>query len=319
MKTKLDEDFSTRLLLLLLTKGLLNGDQLASAQANGGDLPEQYLIEQGWVTREQMAEASAASFGLEAISPDFLPLPEALPQELMEKYQVVPVERRGDALLVAVAAPTPSKVTAELAKTFGGPIHFIISDRLTLAEKLAPEPVVEPEPEPAPEVQEDEPLIGGRYRKGDRFLDGRFSILYKGQDERTGLPVAIRHLESYFTSEDARTQTLREGRTLAKLRHPNLPRIRQLVSHQNDRSWYAATSSSFCRSSIFCTASPNRSFTVTCVPRPSWSPPTGTCAWPSSGWPKWERPRLARRRHPSARPETRTSPPLSSFWVMPAR
>lgn len=77
-------------------------------------------------------------------------------------------------------------------------------------------------------------MIGGRYKMGERFLDGRFSILYKGRDERAGLPVAIRHLESYFTSEDARTQTLREGRTLAMLRHPNLPRIRHLVSHGDD-------------------------------------------------------------------------------------
>lgn len=234
MKTKLDEDFGTRLLLLLLTKGLLDGAQLAAAQAHGGDLPEQYLLEQGWVTREQLAEASATSFGLEALQPDFQPLAGALPPELMERHHVVPVERRGEALLVAVAAPSPSPVTQELSHAYGGPIHFAITDRLTLAEKLAPPP---PPPSVAAEAEiepVDDGRIGGRYRLGERFLDGRFSILYKGQDERTGLPVAIRHLESYFTSEDARAQTLREGRMLARLRHPNLPRIRQLVSHQAD-------------------------------------------------------------------------------------
>ena len=241
MKTKLDEDYGTRLLLLLLTKGLLTGEQLASVQANAADAPEEYLIEKGWVTRQQMSEAAAASFGLEAVSPDFLPLRDVLAQELMDEHQAVPVEIRDQALLVAVAAPLASKDTNALSKAFGGPIHFTITDRLTLAEKLAPPPpppVVEPEPAPEPDaevvVQEAEPLIGGRYKKGERFMDGRFSILYKGQDEKSGLPVAIRHLESYFTSEDARTQTLREGRMLAKLRHPNLPRIRHLVSHQND-------------------------------------------------------------------------------------
>jgi type II secretory ATPase GspE/PulE/Tfp pilus assembly ATPase PilB-like protein/serine/threonine protein kinase len=250
MKTKLDEDFGTRLLLLLLTKGLLSGEQLASVQANGGDLPEKFILEKGWVTRDQMAEATASSYGLDAVAGDFQPMRDALPQELMEKHQVVPVEKRGEALLVAVAAPTPSKVTSALSKAYGGPIHFIITDRLTLAEKLIPEPAhpAEPEAQPAalattepptatvsaPEVVEEDPLIGGRYKIGERFMDGRFSILYKGRDERAGLPVAIRHLESYFTSEDARTQTLREGRTLAKLRHPNLPRIRHLVSHKSD-------------------------------------------------------------------------------------
>lgn len=247
MKTKLDEDFGTRLLLLMLTKGLLSGEQLASAQANcdPDQLPESYLVEKGWITREQMAQATAASFGLEAIPPDFSPRWDLLSRELAESHNVLPVEPRGDALLVAVAAPTNSTVTGELSAAVGGPIHFVITDRLTLAEKFAaPAPTAsESAPAPAPPVatptllapvEERDPLIAGRYRVGERFMDGRFSILYKGKDEKTGLPVAIRHLESYFTSEDARTQTLREGRTLASLRHPNLPRIRHLVSHQSD-------------------------------------------------------------------------------------
>lgn len=333
MKTTTNEDFGTRLLLLLLTNGLLSGDQLAAAQANGGDMPEKYLLEQGWVTRQQMAEASALSFGLKAAPPDFTPLHGLLPHEMMQFHRVVPVEKQGDALVVAAAAPTTSSATNVLSTTFGGPIHFVIADRVTLEEKLAqadaapdpfltstldafpPEPPATPPaaqsaasaqatppaaqsatppaaqsaasapaspsvaspaasasstpatppasqaatstpatpppastPAPAraeatphhkpgaahPVEEEENLLIGGRYKLGERFMDGRFSILYKGRDERTGLPVAIRHLESYFTSEDARTQTLREGRTLAKLRHPNLPRIRQLVSHHND-------------------------------------------------------------------------------------
>lgn len=237
MKTRVDEDFGTRLLLLLLTRGLLNGEQLTACQNATHELPEEFLIEQGWATREQMTEATAASFGLETVSPDFEPLQGVLPDELMLAHRVVPVERRGEALLVAAAAPANSQAIEELSRAFGGPIHFAIIDRLTLAEKLAPP--VEPEseqaiPQPETDSEGDEPLIGGRFKLGERFLDGRFSILYRGWDSKTGLPVAIRHLESYFTSEDARAQTLREGRTLAQLRHPNLPRIRHLVSHQDD-------------------------------------------------------------------------------------
>jgi type IV pilus assembly protein PilB len=301
MKTTTNEDFSTRLLLLLLTNGLLSGEQLAAAQANGGEMPEKYLLEHGWVTREQIAEATAVSFGLKAAPTDFTPLEGALPADLMVSHKVLPLEKREEALVVAAAAPTASSVTNLLSTTYGGPIHFVIADRVTIEEKLAqlpsesnqadpfltsqqdpfpsapadstpavessaegqqgppstpapssppaqtaresqasptaepPVPTPTPPRPPAGTLQTtDRPLIGGRYKLGERFMDGRFSILYKGRDERTGLPVAIRHLESYFASEDARTQTLREGRTLAKLRHPNLPRIRHLVSHQND-------------------------------------------------------------------------------------
>ena len=85
-------------------------------------------------------------------------------------------------------------------------------------------------------------LIGGRYRRLEKLLEGRFSTLYAGRDERRGLSVAIRHLESYAhlnavlagPSEEARLQTLREGRTLSKLRHPALPRIRKLVQDGDD-------------------------------------------------------------------------------------
>lgn len=253
MKTKLDEDFGTRLLLLLLTKGLLDSDQLAAAQACDDGLPEKLLVDRGWVTRQQLAQTAASSFGLEALQAPFEVLPGALPPELMQRYHVLPVERRDDALVVAAAAPTSSEATGTMSQAHGGPIHFVITDRLTLGEKLAsatappapapsapaPQAATAPQATPAPQAAsnghaKEEPLIGGRYKMGERFLDGRFSILYKGRDERAGLPVAIRHLESYFTSEDARTQTLREGRTLAMLRHPNLPRIRHLVSHGDD-------------------------------------------------------------------------------------
>ncbi len=234
MKTRVDEDFGTRLLLLLLTRGLLNGEQLTACQQATHEMPEQFLIEQGWATRDQMAEVTATSFGLAPIDNDFQPLAGVLSEELMKQHQVVPVEDRGDSLLVAAAAPGNSQSIEELSKAFGGAIHYTITDRLTLAEKLNPPAPPKPQAAPAPVVEKEEPLIGGRFKVGERFLDGRFSILYRGRDERAGLPVAIRHLESYFTSEDARVQTLREGRTLAQLRHPNLPRIRHLVSHMDD-------------------------------------------------------------------------------------
>ncbi len=236
MKTRVDEDFGTRLLLLLLTRGLLNGEQLTACQESGYELPELYLLEQGWVTREQMAEVIASSFGLETVAANFSILDGFIPEELMKQHNVLPVEKRGDALLVAAAAPGSSGSIEELSKAFGGPIHYAIIDRVTLREKLnPPEPVkAAPIVSTPPVVEDDEPLIGGRFKLGERFLDGRFSILYRGRDERAGMPVAIRHLESYFTSEDARVQTLREGRTLAQLRHPNLPRIRHLVSHKDD-------------------------------------------------------------------------------------
>ncbi len=239
MKTKLDEDFGTRLLLLLLKQEFLTTEQIVECHASGSDLPEEFLLSRGWVSREQLADVAAQSFGLPLAAKPFVPIPGALSEELMLQHNVVPVDLKKDVLVVAAAGPTNSKAIDELSRAHGGPIHFVITDRLTLRETLYPKPE-EPEPAQTEELESEpveepkDPLIGGRYKILSQYLDGRFSILYKGWDERNGLPVVIRHLESYLSSEDARVQTLREGRTLAKLRHANLPRIRQLVSHEGD-------------------------------------------------------------------------------------
>lgn len=284
MKTRIDADLSTRLLLLLLGKGLLSGEQVASCQMHADGAIESYLCKQGWISRNQIIDVLSESFGLPALSPDIEPLEGALSNELAIKHQVLPIELRENSLIVAVIGPPSSEVTIELAQAFQGTIHYAILDRLSLEEKLdqltaapqtkeleqddhtlkgqdhgakpheatrettqptmvnaqeAPTSVARPPAKVMPTIARKNetpmrPLIGGRYKLGERFLDGRFSILYHGLDQRTGLPVAIRHLEGYFSSEDARTQTLREGRTLAKLRHSNLPRIRHLVVEDDD-------------------------------------------------------------------------------------
>lgn len=94
----------------------------------------------------------------------------------------------------------------------------------------------------SPKFRAAELLIGGRYQRSKKLLSGRFSTLYKGKDKRTGLPVSIRHLESFAQINDAlagpsdevRAQVLREGRVLSKLCHPGLPRIRRLVQNGDD-------------------------------------------------------------------------------------
>ena len=87
-------------------------------------------------------------------------------------------------------------------------------------------------------------LIGGRYRVTEQVMKCRFSSLHRATDEFTGLPLVLRKLDGahkHLKSGDkapfhreARLQILREGRTLEKIHHRNLPRLRGVVEEGPD-------------------------------------------------------------------------------------
>ncbi len=246
--------FGTRLLLLLITQGVVSSDQASEATDAAPELPEQHLLKKGLVTREQLAQVAAKSFGAQAIENPWTYLDGLLSPEVQKKHGVFPI-LDGDEVVVAAASPGTTQSSSDLAAITGKRIRYAIVDRVTLREhferlqKPAPRPA-EPVPQmkeatvaiSTPQFRAPELLIGGRYRRSKMILQGRFSTLYKGRDQTTGLPVAIRHLESFAQfndalggpTDDARAQTLREGRVLSKLRHPGIPRIRKLVQSGDD-------------------------------------------------------------------------------------
>jgi type IV pilus assembly protein PilB len=269
--------FGTRLLLLLTSQGLISSEQASQAGEAEPEHPEKHLLKHGWVTRFQLAQVAAKSFAAEPLEGPYNYAPGVVPVELQKKHNLFPVED-GEQLLVASAYPGTTQCQTELAEATGKEVKFLIVDRITLeehfgnleshlpenasspiAEEPAP-PVMNPpgnlpavalasgsSPEPTmavsiPGLRPSELLIGGRYRRSKKILQGRFSTLYSGKDEQNGLPVVIRHLESYQQlqhvgggqSDEARAQTLREGRVLSRLNHPGLPRVRRLVCAGND-------------------------------------------------------------------------------------
>lgn len=245
--------FGTRLLLLLTTQQIVTGEQAAEASTANPELPERYLLDQGWVSREKLAEVAAKSFSLEPVPPGAVYRDGLLSPELQKKYQVFPVGE-GPEVVLACASPGTTQSANDLAAITGQAVRYAIVDRLTLQahlDKLAAQAAENPLAQgvadstvavTSPQLRAPELLIGGRYRRSKKLLQGRFSTLYAGKDEQTGLPVAIRHLESYAhvneaiggPADNARKQTLSEGRTLSKLIHPGLPRIRRLVQSGDD-------------------------------------------------------------------------------------
>lgn len=88
-------------------------------------------------------------------------------------------------------------------------------------------------------------LLAGRYLVGPKLMDGRLSTLFTARDQVTRRPVVLRRLEGSYSfiqrsdgaktlKREARLQILREGRTLGRLRHRSLPRVRGVFEDEAD-------------------------------------------------------------------------------------
>ncbi len=72
-------------------------------------------------------------------------------------------------------------------------------------------------------------LVGGRFVVHRQMMLGRFSTLYEAEDRSNGTPLRLRRLDPESATREARMQTLREGRLLARLQHRNLPRVMEVI------------------------------------------------------------------------------------------
>ena len=70
---------------------------------------------------------------------------------------------------------------------------------------------------------EEGTLLSGRYRIIGELGSGGMGAVYHAHDENLDVQVAVK--ENFFVSEESARQFEREARLLAKLSHPNLPRV----------------------------------------------------------------------------------------------
>ena len=103
---------------------------------------------------------------------------------------------------------------------------------------LEPDEAAEPEDADRP----DRPLVGGRYRiDGDTPLgSGGMGEVWRATDTLLGRTVALKHVQigglSQQSVEQVRERTLREGRIAARLHHPNVVTIFDVIVAE-DRLW----------------------------------------------------------------------------------
>ncbi len=98
---------------VLLERGVINHKQLEQAlahQKTHGGLMGQLLIELGFVTEEEIALALTAQYGFPYLPLENYEIDENLtsliPEEMARQYCLIPVDRIGNALTLAMADPS---------------------------------------------------------------------------------------------------------------------------------------------------------------------------------------------------------------------
>ncbi len=110
---KLGQPVSRRLGDLLVREGLIDNEQLARAlqeQKGSNDKLGSILVKLSFVTEEKLIAFLSRQYGIQSITlsqldidPDVLKL---VPEQIARKYEVLPVNRQGNTLMLAMADPT---------------------------------------------------------------------------------------------------------------------------------------------------------------------------------------------------------------------
>jgi type IV pilus assembly protein PilB len=119
---------------LLVSEGLITNDQVTEAlteQKKAGSLLGETLIKLGYVTESDIAAAIAAQFGLPYIDTSRYTIEkeifELVPVEFMKKNELIPLDRIGNIITIAVCGPLSEKVFEELEQLTGCEAYLFVS------------------------------------------------------------------------------------------------------------------------------------------------------------------------------------------------
>lgn len=84
----------------------------------------------------------------------------------------------------------------------------------------------------------DPDLVGGRYQILETLSHGGYGVVYRARDTSLERTVALKELALTVTREDDRSRFRQEARALARLSHPHVVQVYDLVDH-GGRMWIA--------------------------------------------------------------------------------
>jgi len=131
---KFDKIFKKRLEKILIDGGLINNEiaeHVRSVEAETGKLIGEVLVEEGYVSEEDIARELSRNLQLPYLTLANYniskKLVEQLPAELLHKHQVIPVDRFGDTMSVAMSQHLTLEGFKEVREKADGDVTFFVS------------------------------------------------------------------------------------------------------------------------------------------------------------------------------------------------
>ena len=127
----------------LTHSGLITNDQLEEALAglktSGLPLGE-ILVERGYVTERDVAQAMTTQFSLPYLSPKQYYTSSAVlklvPLDVMRKHRLVPVDKMGDVLTLCIGGPVDPDVLEKIEKTTGCTVQVFVAMAADIKETI---------------------------------------------------------------------------------------------------------------------------------------------------------------------------------------
>ena len=128
---------------VLLERGLITRKKLEEAlahQKDHGGLMGQVLIKLGMVTEEDVALALTAQYGFPYLPLDNYEIDVALtsliPERIAREYCLIPIDRIGNALTVAMADPSNTEAIEDLELLTGSTVQAFVSTPSTILRAI---------------------------------------------------------------------------------------------------------------------------------------------------------------------------------------
>lgn len=119
---------------LLVEKGLINGEQLSHAlavQKQKGGLIGSILVALGYVTETDIALALTSQYGFPYLPLDSYEIDaevvKLIPENVARQYQVIPIDKFGNNLSVAMSNPLNDEAIEDIQLLIGGNVQIFVS------------------------------------------------------------------------------------------------------------------------------------------------------------------------------------------------
>jgi type IV pilus assembly protein PilB len=128
---------------ILVKLGLLNSDQLASAveeQKKSGQKLTQVILQFGYLKESQILAALQTHFGVQGVDVGKFQIDPAvismIPQEICNKYTLIPIQKAGGTLLVAFSDPGNIVVKEDLRFITRGKIQPVVGTEVSISAAI---------------------------------------------------------------------------------------------------------------------------------------------------------------------------------------